>query len=143
MNGFLRASGRTAHLVARIYIARTRDAALATALSEAVTISLSMPTPCSARSAPHGRCADLDIGGGLRVGAGADRVLVVVEDGQGDAAIAPQRIDEGGDRAVADAFDPPLGPPSASIVATMRRSLRRAAPAAGCNRPGGCRRASR
>src|SRR4051812_6309398 len=35
-----------------LYIARTRDAALATAFSEAVTMSLSIPTPCSARSKP-------------------------------------------------------------------------------------------
>ena len=34
------------------YIALTREAALATAFNEAVTMSLSMPTPCSARSAP-------------------------------------------------------------------------------------------
>src|SRR5213075_243605 len=53
--------------------------------------------------------ADLDIGGGLRVGAGADRVLMVIEDGQRDAAFALQRIDKGGDRPVADAFDLPLG----------------------------------
>src|SRR6266568_4186420 len=55
--------------------------------------------------------ADLDIGGGLRVGAGGDRVLVIIEDSERDAAIALQGIDKGGDRPVADAFDAPLRTP--------------------------------
>src|SRR5436305_678581 len=65
----------------------------------------------SARDAVHRArfiAADLDVGGGLRVGASADRVLVIVEDGQRDAAFAPQRIDKGGDRSVADPLDLPL-----------------------------------
>src|SRR5205807_7085782 len=57
------------------------------------------------------RAADLDIGGGLRIGAGSDRVLVVIEDGEGDAATLLQGIDKGGDRPVAGAFDAPLGAP--------------------------------
>src|SRR4029077_15889626 len=49
--------------------------------------------------------ADLDIGGGLRVGARADRVIVLIEARQRDAVFALQRIDKGGDRSVADALD--------------------------------------
>ena len=67
-----------------------------------------MPTPYSVRSTRPPAAADLDISGGLRVGAGADRVLVIVEHGQRDAAIALQGVDKGGDRPVADAFDAAL-----------------------------------
>src|SRR5207253_7434472 len=52
--------------------------------------------------------ADLDKGGGLRVGPGADRVLMVVEHGERDAAVALQGVDKGGNRPVADPLDMPL-----------------------------------
>ena len=71
------------------------------ALSEAVTILASRPTP-QQRAAVG---LDLDIGDRARIGARAYGMLAIVEHAQLDAEIALERVDEGVDRAVAMALD--------------------------------------
>ena len=67
------------------------------ALSEADTMLASMPTPNRVALVD----AQLQVGHGPRVGAGADRMLVVVEHADACARGLAQAIDEGIDRAVA------------------------------------------
>ena len=62
----------------------------------------SIPTPCS--GAAFG-VLDLDIARRGRVGAAADRVLVIVDERELDPERLLQRVDKGVDRAVALAFD--------------------------------------
>ena len=62
----------------------------------------SMPTPCTTR--PVG-VLDLDIARRGRVGAAADRVLVIVEERELDPNAFFKRVDEGVDRAVALALE--------------------------------------
>src|SRR5580704_17150586 len=52
--------------------------------------------------------ADLDIGGGLRIGAGANRILVIIEEGEIDTTLISDSGDKSRDRAVANALDLPL-----------------------------------
>ena len=97
-----------------------------TALSEAVTMFASMPTPHRIAVADGA----LDVGGGLGVAAGGQRVLGVVEHPDVDAD-GSQRVDERGDRAVAAARRRVAGTPSTTSSTDASRRPARRAPVCG------------